>query len=149
MVPEDLPSSKTYEKKLCRNGYGSVEAVDPHDGKMWDVLISLEKVKEIAKHSRGKTLELADSVKQILQTPRAVYQGVRELSEDEWWCYVGVPESAYDYKTAQKRAPWPGQVMAIFVTDGRVLYNWYWCEADRDVSYLPKDYKTRFRKKVL
>lgn len=148
MVPKNSSSSIAEDKKLLRNGYRSTPAVDPRDGQMWEVLISNAKITDIAKYSSGKALELGYCVTQILETPRAVFKGVREMDEDDWWCYAGTPDHAYDYKTAEKRPSWPLKVMAIFVTDDRVLYNWYWCEVDQEVPYLPKDFKTRFREKV-
>ena len=39
--------------------------------------------------------------------------------------------------------------MLVYVTDERVLYNWYWAEPHTDKSYLPFDFEDRFRDEVL
>ena len=85
--------------------------------------------------------------------PKAIFRGVRELerdiSEDKWLCYVSAPQHAYDYKTGEGRDAWAGEVFLVFVTDERVIFNWYWCEADKYERHLPSDYENRFLEKVL
>jgi hypothetical protein len=79
----------------------------------------------------GAAVELVDTVRWTLLHFMALFRGVRDLerdiSEDNWLCYVGNPGHAYDHKTGAKRPPWPGEVFLVFVTDERVIYNWYWC----------------------
>ena len=85
--------------------------------------------------------------------PIAIFRGVRELdreiSEDDWLCYVARPKHAYDYVTGEKRPPWPGEVFLVFITDERVLYLWYWTNCDPCKSDLPADYETRFLERRL
>jgi len=107
----------------------------------------------VAAQGLGAAMELVDTVRWALLHPRAVFLGVRDLerdvSEDKWLCYVATPSHAYDRKTGEKRPPWPGEVFLVFVTEERVVYNWYWCESDGRKSHLPADYETRFLKDVL
>ena len=107
----------------------------------------------VAAQGLGASLELADTVRWTLLHLRALFRGVRELdrdiSEDNWLCYVGNPGHAYDHKTGAKRPPWPGEVFLVFVTDERVVYNWYWCECDSRDCHLPADYDSRFLERVL
>jgi len=107
----------------------------------------------VAAQGLGAAMELADTVRWTLLHPRAVFRGVRDLerdiSEDNWLCYVALPSHAYDHKTGKKRPPWPGEVFLVFVTEERTVYNWYWYESDGRKPHLPADYETRFLEKVL
>jgi hypothetical protein len=140
-------------KNKRRRGYSSLDAIDPNDGGKWQVLLPDGKMDYVASQGHGAAMELADTVRWTLLHPRAVFRGVRdleaEIAEDDWLCYVGVPGHAYDHKTGMKRAAWPGEVFMVFVTDERVVYNWYWDECDPRESHLPADYENRFLEKVL
>jgi hypothetical protein len=107
----------------------------------------------VAAQGHGTAMELADTVRWALLHPRAIFRGIRDLdrdvSEDNWLCYVAVPGHAYDRKTGKRRPAWPNEVFMVFVTDERVIYNWYWTECDGQQSHLPADYETRFLEKVL
>ena len=149
----DEAASPFGPKQKQRRGYASVEAIDPRDGKIWHVLLPDTKMDYTARRGLGAAMELADTVRWALRHPRSIFRGVREIEkdvvEDDWLCYVSAPGHAYDYKTGAKRAAWPGEVFLVFVTDDRVIFNWYWCEADKRECYLPSDYENRFLEKVL
>ena len=140
-------------EKKQRRGYSSLDAIDPNDGGMWQVLLKDGKMDYVASQGHGAAMELADTVRWTLLHPRALFRGVRELdrdvAEDKWLCYVAVPGHAYDHKTGRKRAAWPGEVFMVFVTEERIIYNWYWYESDRNESHLPDDYENRFLERVL
>ena len=142
-----------YSKQKQRRGYSSVDAIDPNDGGIWQVLLPDAKMDWVASGGRGAALELADTVRWALLHPRALFHGIRDferdISEDDWLCYVAVPKHAYDHKTGKSRPPWPGEVFMVFVTGERVIYNWYWDECDGGESHLPVDYENRFRQRVL
>jgi hypothetical protein len=97
-------------------------------------------------------MELADTVRWALLHPRALFRGVRdlerEIAEDGWLCYVAIPSHAYDHKTGKKYPAWLGEVFMVFVTEERVVYNWYWCKCDGRESHLPADYENRFLERV-
>jgi hypothetical protein len=140
-------------KDKQRRGYSSLEAIDPNDGGRWQVLLPHGKMDYVASQGHGAVMELADTVRWALLHPRAVFRGVRELereiAEDNWLCYVAVPGHAYDRKTGHKRPAWPGEVFMVFVTEERIVYNWYWSECDAGESHLPSDYTDRFLERVL
>jgi hypothetical protein len=140
------------EKEKHRRGYSSLDAVDPRDGGKWHVLLSDKKMDYVASQGHGAAMELADTVRWALLHPRALFRGVRDLekgiAEDNWLCYVANAGHAYDHKTGKRRAAWPGEVFLVFVTEERVLYNWYWYEADGHESHLPADYDSRFLEQV-
>lgn len=144
--PADLKSKR-------RRGYCSIDAIDPSDGKKWQVLLPDTKMDYVASQGHGAALELADTVRWTLLHPCALFRGVRDLerdiSEDAWLCYVGIPHHAYDRKTGARRPPWAGEVFLVFVTDERVVYNWYWYESDSRDSRLPADYEGRFLERIL
>lgn len=140
-------------KLKSRRDHTSIEAIDPADGKPWELLLSGTLLARVGKHSMGKSLELAHSVTNVLRYPKAIFQGIRDLDrdvvQDDWLCYVGVPPHAYDYKTDERRSPWQGQTMLIYVNGDRVIYNWYWASAHNKVAFLPEDYEDRFEQRVL
>ena len=147
------PKSPKYSKDKARRGYTSVDAIDPHDGKTWQLLISDSKAAWIAKQGMGRTKELCYTVRGVLAAPTAIFKGVRfaelEIADDDWLCYVGQPQQAYDHKTGEAVPPWPNEVFLVFVTDERVVYNWYWYDCDKDTPSLPIGHKDRFAQRVL
>ena len=149
----DIDRSPGEPKAKHRRGYASLEAIDPNDGGTWQVLLADGKMDHVAARGHGAAMELADTVRWTLLHPRAVFSGVRELdrgiAEDNWLCYVAKPGHAYDHKTGKRCPAWPNEVFMVFVTDERVVYNWYWSECDEQDSHLPADYGTRFFEQVL
>jgi hypothetical protein len=151
MSGRGLHSGEPKEKR--RRGYTSLDAIDPRDGGSWQVLLQDSKMDYVASQGHGAAMELADIVRWALRHPTAIYRGIRDLerdiSEDDWLCYVTVPQHAYDHKTGDKRPPWVGEVFLVFVTDERIVYCWYWCECDGQQTHLPTDHENRFADKVL
>ncbi len=149
----DTSSGATYEKTKKRRGFSSIQAIDPHDGGRWDVLVPDDWMDWIAKDGPGRARELAFVLPWILLHPHKIFRGIRDLErdldEDEWLCYVAIPGKAFDYKTGAERCPWPNEVVLVCVTDERVVYNWLWVAADPENPRLPVDWRTRFREEVL
>jgi hypothetical protein len=71
------PSTLLDEKCLApRRCYRLIDgAIDPRDGKPWQVRISEDKIKLIAQRSCGQTKELAYIVPEVLKTPSCIFQG--------------------------------------------------------------------------
>ena len=136
-----------------RNGYGTVEAIDPVTGKKRPVFVSLQFTEKIARDGIGKAKEFAHIILPLLLTPHAVFRGLRldhpEIDEDDWFCYVATPKGAYDYKRHALRTPWLGQVVIIPVTSEWVVYNWCWVKCAPEDDRLPIDFQTRFKERVL
>jgi hypothetical protein len=148
---ETQPGAK-YDKAKTRKGYAVVDAIDPHDGGTWNVLISPQFMEWVKRQGMGKTRELTDSVRWVLLNPAMLRRGLRDIErdidDDGWLCYVATPPRAYDYKTGAQRPPWDGEVMIVCVTDEGVLYGWWWVQADPDDPRLPIGHQQRFRERV-
>lgn len=142
-----------YIKEKKRRGYYSVDAVDPHDGKLWELLISEKKAKWTAAQGEGRTKELCHTVRGVLSSPSAIYRGVRfaelDVDDDSWFCYVGRPRQAYDHKTGKAVPAWENEVFLVFVNEDRVVYNWSWYTSDTDNPALPLGHEARFAEKVI
>lgn len=147
MRPSSQPAG--YSKKKARQGYATVEAIDPTDGDLWDLLISNDRMDWIASQGMGAAKQLAITVRQALLSPRAIFEGVRSLREDidgdQWLCYVATPARAFDLKTGAELPAWPGEVFLVFVTDERIVYLWNWEACDPLKKQLPVGYETRFK----
>ncbi len=150
-MTDTLPGA-TYEKKKSRRDYSVVDAIDPHDGGLWDVLVSPGFLEWVKKRGMGRTKELAYSARWVLLNPAGLYRGVRDTDHDVddegWLCYSAIPPDAYDYKTGERRDPWSNQTMMVCVTDERVLYDWWWVPSDPESPNLPINHQLRFREKI-
>lgn len=104
----------------------SIRAINPVDGRDWEVYLRQSKITTTAKRGMGAAKELAYNVPWTLQNSTAIFRGVREEGESQWLCYVGSPPDAYDYKTNERVRPWLGQVFLVFVDDDRIVYHWRW-----------------------
>lgn len=136
-----------------RRKFLALQAVNPVDGAMGEVMISYDRMQAVGRRSMGHAKECGIIVPAILQHPTAIFEGLR-LDEDEdrrgygWRCYCGIPERAY-HSDGTTRSSYPGQVYLVFVNDEGVAYNWRWEKAADDDPNLPVGYKERFRKRLL
>jgi len=149
----DTERGAKYSKDKRRRGYQPIQAVDPHDGGLWDVLLSDDKVKYVASQGMGKAKELAHTVRSSLLYPRHIYRGLRllefDIEEDDWLCYVAQPDHAYSYRTGERRPAWLGEVFAVCVNEDRVVYGWGGVKADGTADHQPTGFEDRFRELVV
>lgn len=145
---------KKKEARIGRRDYLKIRAIEPVHGKDCEVLISIDRVERVGRRSRGQTMEAAFIVPEILQNPKAIFEGVRR-EEDErgsnspgWRCYSGIPSKGY-VKSGKEVPPWPGEVFLVFVNAENVAYLWYWSECSKDDPNVPIDCETRFRERKL
>lgn len=148
-----MPLEKTYEKRKTRRFYLPIIALDPHDGGDWDLLISPKTIQWAVDGGMGCAKELAETVRWGLANPNAVYLGVRDwekdISEDDWYCYVATPPFAYNFQTGKPVRPaWENEVFLIYVNAERVYYLSYWAKCDPTDGSLPLGHEDRFRERV-
>ena len=141
------------EEGRSRRDYLTLQAIDPVDGKLRDVLISFDRMQAVGRRSMGHAKECGYIVPAILQKPTAIFEGLcRDEDEDVrgagWRCYCGVPERAYRQDGTETNS-YPNQVYVVFVNDDHVAYNWRWEKADPEKPTLPLGYQTRFKIQVL
>jgi hypothetical protein len=151
LIKTQIVSSTLLEEKFLapRRGYRLIDdAIDPRDGKPWQLRVSEDKIKLIAQRSCGQAKELAYVVPEVLRIPSCIFQGVREEGEKDWLCYCGVPSHAYK-KNGDRVEAWEGEVYLVFVSADRVVYNFRWEACDSEKQCFPKDYAKRFYKWVL
>lgn len=60
-------------KDKRRRGYCSIDAIDPGDGKKWQVLLPDTKMDYVASQGHGAAMELADTVRWTLLHPCALF----------------------------------------------------------------------------
>lgn len=137
-----------------RRKYLTIAAINPDDGKTYELLLSYEKIRRVGTRSIGQAKECGEIVHYALQHPIHIYEGLCR-DEDEnisecagWRCYCCMPPHAYN-KEGQKIPPWKNNVFLVFVNSDRVAYNWYWAKCDKDDPQRPEDYVVRFAKEVL
>jgi hypothetical protein len=149
MDPSKIPA----DKRKTRNGYISLPAVDPSDGGLWELLISIDRVRRTRHVGEGSALELGHIVPQVLLHPKAIFRNVRPESPDheESLCYVGCPDRAYTNPDGILSPPWPNEVYLVFVNNERIIHNYRWEKADPQDRVLPQgfDDESRFGKRLL
>lgn len=133
-----------------RRGYSVFDqAIDPFTGKKWDIRISHERRDIVVKRGAGHARELAYCVTETLESPKRIYQGIREEDEREWLCYCGKPEYRYHGVSGDQRVADAYEVFLVFVNADRVAYNWRWEKCDEEDALSPMDSESRFEKRVL
>jgi hypothetical protein len=141
------------ETESSRRKYLTLQAIDPVDGKMAEVLVSFDRMQAVGKRSMGHAKECGIIVPTVLQKPTAIFEGLRRDEDEDqrgvgWRCYCGIPDRAY-HSDGTERSAYPGQVYVVFVNDEGVAYNWRWEKADPDDPKLPENHATRFKSRVL
>jgi len=130
-----------------------LEAFDPKTKGNTEVFVSQERMQAVATRSLGQAKECGYLMPQILLSPTAVFEGLKEDDDEDrrgvgWRCYCGVPDKAY-HPDGSQRPPYPGQVFLVFVNEDRVAYNWRWEKADPENLELPQNHAQRFRRRLL
>jgi len=141
------------DNRDSRRKYLALQAVNPVDGSLCEVMISYDRMRAAGRRSMGHAKECGIIVPAILQHPTAVFEGLRQDEDEDrrgygWRCYCGIPKHAY-HSDGTARSPYPGQVYLVFVNDEGVAYNWRWEKAADDDPNLPVGHEARFRKRLL
>ncbi|MEM9658773.1 MAG: hypothetical protein AAF961_10465 [Planctomycetota bacterium] len=136
-----------------RREYLTLAALDPVTGQAGVVQISYDRMQAVGRRSMGHAKECGHLVPAILQSPQAVFEGLREDQDEDprgvgWRCYCGIPDKAY-HPDGSERRPYKAQVYVVFVNDENVAYNWRWEKADPDDPSLPVNHFHRFRQRIL
>lgn len=138
------------ERGVKRTRIFETTAVDPETGRSCRVTFEHQKLADVARRSKGQVLEASRVVREILQRPYAIFEGLRRDDDEPrghafgWRCYCGIPSRAYSRDGAPME-PRPDRVFLVFVTDEGVAYNWRWEPCSDDDPNLPVDYRERFR----
>ena len=61
-----------------------IEAINPQDGKFWELYVRHSKIEWTAKRGVGAAKELAYTVPWTVKHPTAIFRGVREEGERNW-----------------------------------------------------------------
>jgi hypothetical protein len=136
------------EQKLPRDCHG-LDAIDPFTGKKWQIYLRDATMDRAVKIGPGALKELGFTLREEVQIPKAVFQGVREEGEPNWLCYVCRPDKAYNYRTGDRCRAWPGQVFIVVVDDDLIIRRALWVKADPNMPDLPENHDTRFDKRLL
>ena len=126
-----------------------IDAVNPHDGKRWQVFLRDSMMDRAIIRGPGVARELGYTVPESFLTPKAVFRGVRAEGEPNWLCYVARPSQAYDYRDGTCRKAWHGEVFLIYVDDFRIIRDAFWVKADQNDPDLPENHDTRFNDRLL
>src|SRR4051794_18330613 len=115
------------------------QAVDPTNGSNFEVYITDRRAKWVAGRGKGAVWEMAYTVTEVLQKPRAIHEGIRwdededrskDDNVDSWLCYSNRPVHYYDPETGQKCPSDSDDVFLVFVNKDRIAYHWRWDSAD-------------------
>jgi len=147
---QDNSIRKSKSRRKCL----SINSVDPDTGKYYEVMLSYERLHKVCSRSIGQTKEAKFLVPEILQKPKAKFEGLRK-DEDErytktegWRCYCGVPSCAYT-RNGNRIETRPNEVFLVFVNVEKIVYLWYWYSSDENDPELSEDWETRFKQRRL
>ena len=130
-----------------------MEAIDPGSGKVIHVEYSQQKLLSLKGMGKGRILEAYHCVGHVLKRPSAVFEGLTNDKDHDprgtgWRCYIGKPDKCFE-DDGKQTIPRRDLLLAVFVNDQNVVYNWYWCRCDPAHPDLPMDWKSRFRRQLL
>jgi hypothetical protein len=139
---------------ISRRDDATYLAIDPETFQLSKrVMIRHKRLQYVAQQSLGASLEVDYLVKETLEKPLHVYQGLRfDRDEDKfegqgWRCYCSAPEYRFKENGEQANARY-GFVYLVFVNSDSIAYNWRWEEGDANDNRQPTDFLNRFSKKL-
>ena len=81
-------------------------------------------------------------VKEILELPTVVFEGLRE-EQEEGLCYAGIPSGSYTNR-GRKKAALKGKTFLVFLTEDGKVFQWRWESADSHRHGYPDNWQERF-----
>ena len=106
----------------------------------------------------GAIKEAVELVQFTLKYPNSIFEGLRPPDDEYsnkspgWLCYCSRPVNDYT-RTGEEISPPSWKVFLVFVNEDRIIFNWRWENADVEAfhgrDYLPENYSTRFKKRLL
>ena len=81
-------------------------------------------------------------VKEILELPTVVFEGLRE-EQEEGLCFAGIPSGSYTNQ-GKKKAPLEGKTFLVFVDEDDKVFQWRWELADEGCEGYPENWQLRF-----
>ncbi len=112
-------------------GYGTQEFRIPH--------ALVEHIERYGPEHKFHELKL---VKEVLELPTVIFEGLREEQEDGL-CYAGIPSGSYTNQ-GTKMPPLEGKTFLVFLSNDRKVFQWRWEEADPERSGYPVQWRVRF-----
>ena len=128
------------------HGYRLVTGMAPDGGGTWDFLVSIDMLQHLERYGPGPKFYDAFLLKGILESPSAVFQGLKREGFEEAHCYSGLPPHRKRSSSIQVPPP-PGKVFTIYVkTDhrGHIVLDWDWRPAHPDKPGYPLDCESDF-----
>jgi len=81
-------------------------------------------------------------VKEVLELPTVIFEGLREEQEDGL-CYSGIPSGSYT-NLGKKKPPPKGKTFVVFITSDSKVFQWRWEKADPERDGYPLEWQVRF-----
>lgn len=130
-------------------------AIDPRDGKRFEVLIPHHRIQWAHRCGIGAIYEMAEIVPSVLLEPQRIFEGLRidddedRVSESDGWLgYSASRPHGFHYETGEQIKKHE-RVLLVFVNKDLTAYNWRWEAEDPDEPGAPTGWRKRFKRKVL
>ncbi len=118
------------------------------DGTRGTAFVPRDYAEYVAKGPAWKFEQLLHLVPTTLETPTAVFRGLRD-EEPTWYAYVSKPSVNYEgYREGNQVAADPDHVFVVYLTDRREVFRFEWLEADPHDSKLPTNHSERYAERI-
>jgi len=111
------------------------------------IRVAPREVADLARHPKYVTHCLRHCARQVLEAPRAVFEGLRRAGLDSAKAYCGKPIATYDNDGRAYPAP-EGMVYVVYTDRDGAIFDWDWVKADPHDLSLPLEHATRFARRV-
>lgn len=126
----------------ARHNCVSVAGLDPSGQGTREFWIEKDLIQFFYKKGWMDKFKALHSVKEIMEAPSVIFQGLMREGQEEALCYAGIASHRYS-RDGNELPPPPGKTFAIFIREDDVIFRWDWEEADSNLTY-PRDYRDRF-----
>jgi hypothetical protein len=84
----------------------------------------------------------AISVKEVLERPAVIFEGLQREGQEEALCYAGIASWRFS-NDGHVLPPPPKKTFIVHIREDGAIVRWDWEPADDNSTY-PEDYRTRF-----
>jgi hypothetical protein len=124
----------------------SLDGLDPSGSGTREFWIEKDLLEFFYKQGWMHKYKAAISVKEILERPAVIFEGLQREGQEEALCYAGIASCRFSNQGHQLPPP-PKMTFVVSVRKDDVIFRWDWEPADDNLTY-PRDYLTRFGRQL-
>jgi hypothetical protein len=131
---------------LPRPNCVSLEGLDPSGSGTREFWIEKDLLQFFYKKDWMDKFKSAELVKEVLENPAVIFEGLNREGQEEALCYAGLASCRFS-RSGNRLPPPTDMTFAAYIREDDVIFRWDWEPADKNLTY-PLNYGIRFGRQL-